>query len=78
MLGGVALLHSLRLAQLACPTWLLAADGFGSFFMWTWTGVFSSTWTCKGGVEERSFMVRFWQAGEDNTKKVDLWMSKLA
>lgn len=22
-------------------------------------------------------MVRFWQAGEDNTKKVDLWMSKL-
>lgn len=23
-------------------------------------------------------MVRFWQAGEDNTKKVDLWMSKLS
>ena len=45
--------------------------------MWTWTGVFSSTWTCKGGVDERSFMVCFWQAGEDNTKKVDLWMSKL-
>ena len=22
-------------------------------------------------------MVRFWQVGEDNTKKVDLWMSKL-
>ena len=25
------------------PTWLLVADVLESFFMWTWTGVFSST-----------------------------------
>lgn len=39
--------------------------------------MFSSTWTCKGGDEERFFMALLPQTGKGKTMKGNLWIRKL-
>lgn len=63
--------------QLHTPTWHFAGVVFWPFLIWTWTGVFSSTWTCKGGDEERFFMALLPQTEKGNTMKGNLWIRKL-
>lgn len=58
--------------QVHTPTWHFAGVVFCPFLIWTWTGVFSSTWTCKGGDEERFFMALLPQTGKGNTMKGNL------
>lgn len=77
LLGPFTFSAALTTNQVHTPTWHFAGVVFCPFLIWTWTGVFSSTWTCKGGDEQRFFMALLPQMGKGNAMKGNLWIRKL-